>query len=81
MFSIQQCNLFEETSFQVKPLAAFPGIWNQGIPSPPQHTWLAVQQSQEDRNRLRMMGNCIVPSMANLAMNIFAGMTKDQPKK
>lgn len=62
----------QEVGFIPRCLASYyPGIFNEGVPRAPMHTWLETSQSDEDKARLKMMGNCVVPSMATLAMDIF----------
>ena len=45
-------------------------VWNEPN-AVPMDRWLVHSVSQDDRRRLHQLGNCVVPSMAALAMDIL----------
>lgn len=50
--------------------------WNKDS-SIPMFQWLSMRQSQAERERLHMLGNCVVPAAASLAMEILLKMKRD----
>ena len=44
--------------------------WNSGG-KPPLHNWLVKSQCEEDRNRLKCIGNIVMPRVAELGMHML----------
>lgn len=44
--------------------------WMDGA-MPPLHTWLQSSQSADDANRLKQVGNIVMPHVANLAVHLL----------
>lgn len=43
-------------------------------------TWLTDSQNQQDRDRLRMMGNIVVPEMARVGFEVLLRMVSNSDK-
>lgn len=41
--------------------------------------WLALTQTDEDKQRLKAMGNCVVPMMARVAISTLGRIIKLDP--
>ena len=50
--------------------------WNKDS-SIPMYKWLSECQTKEDKQRLHMLGNCVVPAAASLAMAVLLKMKRD----
>ena len=68
-FSLKFWMFFEQAN--VEPLSKhLQEVWNEPN-AVPMDRWLVQSVSQDDRRRLHQLGNCVVPSMAALAMDIL----------
>lgn len=65
------------------PWTSFAGIaekpWNE-VSARPMSTWLTDSQNQQDRDRLRMMGNIVVPEMARVGFEVLLRMVSNSDK-
>lgn len=48
--------------------------WMAGSKKPQLHKWLEHKKSSGSKDRLEMIGNVVVPGMANFAMQCLASM-------
>ena len=48
--------------------------WMNGSRTPMVHEWLSSTQTSDDRERLHICGNIVIPAMANFAMHILHEM-------
>lgn len=49
--------------------------WNPGV-SIPLHTWLHEEQSPEDEDRLKAVGNSVFPLQAHFALSLLSHMSR-----
>lgn len=49
-------------------------VWMAGARKPAMHKWLQPKASEDDKKRLKMVGNIVCPPMAYLASHILASM-------
>ena len=66
---------------QVSPLLSHQDLktyplrtWMDGSMTPPVHQWLQNSHSKEDKERLKVCGNIVIPAMAFFAMHILQEM-------
>lgn len=65
-------------NFEVKPLAYYmESPWNS-LNRQPMVEWLSHSQSQEDKQRLTMIGNQVVPRMCSLAYDLLIRMRRQE---
>ena len=48
--------------------------WMDGSAAPKAQHWLALEQSEEDKSRLKICGNIVIPWMAFFATHILKEM-------